>query len=603
MCRLYSGILASCGLALFLGATSSLAAPAVNVATAPDARSVAIGTAATIFVEFVNSGADAATGCSIAKPSGVPIDLSYQTLDAGGAVSGAADTPADIPAGASQRFLVTFTPTAAFEGRVHLRYTCTNFTPFVFEDVNDLFLTASAGDPPDLIAIFSTPSGDGVMRVNAVGGAQAAGGAVVNIGSAGGSATVDVTPTFGAFDGGIGVILNICETDPATGACMASPSPSIQMTVGGVAKTFSVFASANAGIGAPLFPEYIRVSVVFSDPAAAPDAPEGGGVTGMAAINGSIRGRGSVAFTAPATTIANPDISIFAGEYKLRMRDLQFDPNSDFISTGTLNIGSNGEATGIYHRFNTTDGNGNFVGEVNQVFRLEGAFDPAALTFAGEMIFVPDVLRNTPALRGNFVANFDPGRSVRGTYSFTAGADKPEKAQAQGTPSRPQTIPTESTNIQATGMHWLAIQNCAIVRNIPSSKLFDIYLDGVKIGTATMTRNSTSPSDFSFSGSITAAEGTFDISGNLVTPDDQINPFEALDGSRPLVANTLRIKESGGAKNTVLSDELNVKNLGMTNGTLVTDCTATGFMVEFYQRATSANNDNSKSLVLEFRMP
>ncbi len=575
-------------------------APAINVATAPDARSLAIGTTGTIFVEFVNSGDATATNCSIAKPFGTPIDLSYQTLGAGGSPSGTADTPADIPAGTSQRFLVTFTPTAAFEGRIHLRYACDNFTPFVFEDVNDLFLTASAGTPPDLIAIFATPSGDGVMRVDTAGGAQAAGGSVVNIGSGGGSAVVDVTPTFGNFDAGLGVTLSICETDPVTAQCLAPPTDSVQMDVGGVAKTFTVIAVANAGIGAPLFPEYVRVSVVFSDPAAAPDAPDGAGTTQPKAIAGTIRGRASVAYAAPPGTVsATPDQSFFAGEYRLRMRDLVNDPNSDFISVGSLGINADGKAVGIYHRFNVVDGNGNFVGEMDQVFTLEGTFDPAAKTFAGELVFVPDVFLNNPPLRGNFVANFDFGRSVRGTYSFASQGDAPEKSGPSSGLSKPKTLPTSSPNIQATGMNWLAVQNCSIVRNIASDKVFDVYLRGVKVGTTTVTRkDQTGPEAFSFAGMITTAEGDFDISGELVSAENpfETSPFQALDGVRSLKAGRLRIKDAAGTD--ILSDGFTMStNLGL-DGAWITDCTANSLKVNFYQFG-----NNAKSVTLEFRMP
>ncbi len=581
--------------------THALAAPAVNVATAPDARSLAIGTPGTIFVEFVNSGDETAINCRIAKPFGPPIDLAYQALDAGGALTGTADTPADVAAGAAQRFLVTFTATAAFEGRIHLNYRCDNSTPFVFEDVNDLFLTASAGDPPDLIAIFATPSGDGVMRIDTAGGAQAAGGAVVNIGSGGGSAMVDVTPTFGDFDEGLGVTLSICETNPVTAACLAPPTPAITMDVGSTAKTFTVIAVANAGLGAPLFPEYIRISVVFSDPAVAPDDPEGAGAAPPAAINGTIRGRASVAYTAPPGVVsATPDLSFFAGEYKLRMRDLVNDPNSDFISVGSLGINTDGKVVGIYHRFNVVDGNGNFVGEMDQVFTLEGTFDPAAKTFAGEMVFIPDVFLNNPPLRGNFVANFDFGRSVRGTYSFTSQGDKPEKNGTFSGLSRPKTLPTSSANIQATGMNWLAVQNCSIVRNIASDKVFDVYLRGVKVGTTTVTRkDQAGPEAFSFAGMITVAEGDFDISGELATAENpfETSPFLALDGVRDLKAGRLRIKDAAGTE--ILSDGFTMSaNLG-ADGAWVTDCTANSLKVNFLD----VGSNGSKSVTFEFRMP
>jgi len=552
---------------LLLGA-AAVAQPAVNVATAPDARSVAIGTGATIFAEFVNSGDVNATNCQIARPPGVPINLSYQTLTAGGALSGTINTPATVLAGASQRFLVSFTATAAFEGRVRFRFTCDNATPFVFEDVNDLFLTASMGSPPDLIAIFATPSGDGVLRVSEAGGIVAAGGAVVNIGSAGADAMVDVRPTFGDFDEGLGVVLSICETNPVTAACLAPPAPSIMMSVGPMVKTYSVFAIAHAGIGVALFPEYLRVSVIFSDPA-------------IAGINGAVRGRASVAFTSPPATITNTGIEIFAGEYRLRMRDLINDPNSDFISVGELVIDAEGNATGLYHRFNVVDGSGNFVGETDQVFTLEGVFDPVARTFAGELVFVPDFFLNTPPLRGTFVANFDPLRSMRGTYSALS-----DEAPSKG-PAAPATNPTGSPNIQVTGASWLAIRNCGVLRNAPGSKVFDIFQGGVRIGEVTVTRNPENPVDFTYEGTVTNALGMFMLTGSFVDVPKDIN------------FNNIFLTErnyEGSIEITTTIDG----SVYSPNSSLLTRCTATGFTLTTFSQLSI--DLPVVSLSLEFRM-
>ena len=568
---------------LAMGVAGALAQPVVNVATAPDARSVAIGTAATVFVEFVNSGDQTANNCAIAAPFGPPVNMSYQALDGTGALTGAANTPVSIAGGASQRFLLSVTPTAAFEGRIHFNYSCDNFTPFVFEDTNDLFLTASAGNPPDLIAIFATPSGDGILGVNASGGIEAAGGAVVNIGSSGAEASVEVTPTLGDFDPILGVALSICETVPASGACMAPPSPTVMMSVGPVAKTFSVFAIANPDIGAPLFPEYVRISVVFSDPAPAADAPQGGHGTGIAAINGTIRGRASVAYSAPAAAPeagANP----FAGAYLMRFRDLQNDPNSDFISVGELVIDGNNNAQGLYHRFNVLKSDGSLIGELDQVFTLQGVFDANALTFAGELVFQGDVLLGTETFRRNFNAVFDPGRSLRGTLMVAPG-DDPVKTSGSTPGHRPKTIPKFSLNIQGSGFSSVRDKDCEIITSITTSKVFDVFQNNIKIGTMTVTKtnpNDISGRDYKLSGSF----GKVSIAGNIRpeltyrTGPGGINRVF----SRASVID-MDVKDAAG--NAIFQGKKN----------LAADCT--GNSLKYY-----ANNiDDNKALNIEFRVP
>ncbi len=565
-------------------ASSSTAQPLINVATAPDARSVAIGGSATVFAVFVNSGDQTATNCRIAPPffGSPPISLAYQALDVSGNLIGAPFTPTDVPAGASQRFLVTITANAAFEGRLRLFFQCDGLVALVFEDVNDLFFTATVGTPPDLIAIFATPSGDGVFRVDTAGGIAAAGGAVINIGSGGAETPIEVTPTFGSFDGVLGATLSICETDPASGACLAAPTPTVQMSIGGAAKTFSVFVIASDNLGAPLFPEYIRVSVVFSDPAAAPDTPEGAGKSRIVAINGPIRGRGSVAFTSPAPSEASMATNPLAGSYSMRFRDMAFDPTSNFLAKGELIVREDNTAIGIWHRFNATDGNGVALGEVDQVFTLEGTFDSINSTYAGELIFVPDLQFNTPPLRGTFVANFDPGRGMRGTYGVTTpSAEKPSGGQM----ARPQDE-SDSPNIEATGMGFDRDRTCSIVNNI-INKSFDVYINDVKVGSVTITLDIIGD-DFTINGNITVSlngvEESVAITGTISPPTQG---FLAPTEFRTNIDLT---RESP----PLLFD---------TDFGEVTSCTANGFKVGAIDRGDSAAPDDDVSLFMEFRMP
>jgi hypothetical protein len=106
--------------------------------------------------------------------------------------------------------------------------------------LNTFLLSASVIEPPDLVAIGATPSQDGVLRIPGPSGIQAFGTAAVNIGSSG-----EITAT--ADTGGISLplILSLCQTNPATGACLAPPSPISQgMVVTNQSVTYAVFAQA-----------------------------------------------------------------------------------------------------------------------------------------------------------------------------------------------------------------------------------------------------------------------------------------------------------------------------------------------------------------------
>jgi hypothetical protein len=58
--------------------------------------------------------------------------------------------------------------------------------------------------------------------------------------------------------------LNVCQTNPTTGACLAAPSPTVSTTINaGATPTFGIFATANAQI--PFAPGTSRIFVRFKD--------------------------------------------------------------------------------------------------------------------------------------------------------------------------------------------------------------------------------------------------------------------------------------------------------------------------------------------------
>lgn len=405
-------------LAIALGFSSAAeAALQIEAATLPDARSVSIGSPATYFASIVNSGEETATNCSISRAGtdGSPTTVSYQTTDSGNALTGTPDTPATIEAGATQNFVVSVTPSSAWDGPVALTFTCDNATALGRPGVNDVYLNASTGSPPDLITILATPSADGVLRIASTDAAAAAGGAVINIGSGGGSTDVTATPRLIGFEDSLGIEVTICETNPSTGTCLAPRAASVDMSVGSTASTFSVFARSGSNAGIPFYPDVLRLTVEFTDRAASADAPGG-----ILATGGPVRGRSSAAITSPMAPLDENVVAL--GVYSVQFRDEINDPNGNFIVRGTLAIGDDGIGYGTFRR------NDRFP-EITQVIRVDGTHTPNSSgggSFSGRFRFLDDAATRTHGeIAGDLTFNYDAYRGFRGVFSADPASDEP----------------------------------------------------------------------------------------------------------------------------------------------------------------------------------
>jgi probable HAF family extracellular repeat protein len=231
-------------------------------AVLPASRSVRVGCTATAFATIINAGAAAASGCAIAPLGGLPLNFLYQTTNpTTNALTGTANTPIDIAAGAAQSFLIALTPTAAFSAtNVNFSFACANAAAAPTQTgLNTLLLSASTSPVPDVVALAA--SGDpGIVDIPGTNGTGVFAVATVNLGA-------DATITASAHTGtaSLPVTLSICETVPATGACMASPAASVSTDIQpNATPTFGIFA---AGGGAITFdPANNRVFVQFADP-------------------------------------------------------------------------------------------------------------------------------------------------------------------------------------------------------------------------------------------------------------------------------------------------------------------------------------------------
>jgi hypothetical protein len=231
-------------------------------AVLPASRSAVVGTPVTAFATIINSGNNTAPACSIVPSGGLPINFVYRTTNpATNAVTGTANTPADIAAGGSQSFVIAATPTAAFAPvQAGFDFACSNIAAApVFAGLDTLLLSASTSPVPDVVALAATGTNDGVLHIPGGAGSNAFAVATVNVGISGAiiaSANTDAVS--------LPLALSLCQTDPSTGQCTSSIGSSVSTTINqNATPTFAIFATASGTI--PFVPQTNRVFVQFTD--------------------------------------------------------------------------------------------------------------------------------------------------------------------------------------------------------------------------------------------------------------------------------------------------------------------------------------------------
>jgi hypothetical protein len=230
-------------------------------AVLPESRSVQVGSPATAFATIVNAGGSTATSCGIAPNSPLPLSFVYRTTNpATNALTGTPNTPVDIPAGASQSFVVGLTPPAAL-GPVYTNFAffCANANVAPQSDGIDALLLSSSTTPtPDIVALAA--SGDpGTVDIPGTTGTGVFAVATVNVGAAD---TIKANADTGGVT--LPISIDLCQTVPSTGACMATPAPTVATTINpGGTPTFGIFVSGNGTV--PFDPANNRVFVRFMD--------------------------------------------------------------------------------------------------------------------------------------------------------------------------------------------------------------------------------------------------------------------------------------------------------------------------------------------------
>jgi hypothetical protein len=228
----------------------------------PSSRSVAVGGLATAFATVLNGGSRTAMGVGLSLATPLLGTFSYQTTDPNtNAVTGTPNTPADIPAGGSQTYVVSITPSATFSGNdVRFAFAGSNTFPVPpLNGVSTLTLTASASPGPDIVALAATTTPSLTAVIPGSNGSVAFAVASANVAAAGSIAVA-------ANKGNLPIAVLVCETD-STGSCGgSSPAPSLTTNIGaGETPTFSFFVQGQGFV--PFDPATNRVFVTFTDTA------------------------------------------------------------------------------------------------------------------------------------------------------------------------------------------------------------------------------------------------------------------------------------------------------------------------------------------------
>jgi len=256
-------------------------APRVVSSVLPITRSVTNGSPATAFATIINPAAtgSTATACGLRLAGATAGQFSYQTTTGANALTGTVNTPIDIAAGAAQNFLFSVTSAADFIDGVG--------TPGFYPSANnesDLFIEAFCGNrrsaeyrlglnsltfrsttvaTADVVALAATlPAAPGYVVVPTT--TPFVGVFSVAVSNVGTSGSIVVSADTGGRTLAIAT-LEICQTDPGTGACTTPRAATQTLTIGAAATaTFGIFVR---GTGAAIAndPARNRVFVRFTE--------------------------------------------------------------------------------------------------------------------------------------------------------------------------------------------------------------------------------------------------------------------------------------------------------------------------------------------------
>jgi len=222
----------------------------------PGSRSVQVDDRATVFASVINAAADEVSGCTIEPLTAIDASFEYQPTDAANLPVGQPDRPFSIAAGSAQNLVLTFEADDDFSStEVFLEYKCDEGPAAVsIQGVNTLLLSADDSPVADVIGLTTVvdlETQQGENGLFAVGSA--------NVGAGG-----EITVTVDDGDASLPLQLLLCETDSASGVCLATPAQSVTLNYAAAStRSFAVFVTALGRVENN--PAVNRVFVRFSD--------------------------------------------------------------------------------------------------------------------------------------------------------------------------------------------------------------------------------------------------------------------------------------------------------------------------------------------------
>ena len=230
-------------------------------AVLPSSRSVPVNSTATVFATMINpSPTITARACHIELDSPLAIDFQYRSSDpTTNSVAGEADSAFDVAPTEFASFVLSLTPTESFTlTEIAFVFNCENTgTAPVIMGLNTLQLASSAEPVADVVAIALTPTADGIARM----GVEEFGAYVVATSNLGAAAEITAAPATAPWFNGETLI---CETNTATGACLAAATASITTTMrANSTHSFALFVRSNEPI--TLDPARYRQVIEFTD--------------------------------------------------------------------------------------------------------------------------------------------------------------------------------------------------------------------------------------------------------------------------------------------------------------------------------------------------
>ncbi|MEE2525452.1 S8 family serine peptidase [Hyphobacterium sp. HN65] len=249
----------------------------------PTVRTGQVGQPTTAFATVINPAGPGVAGenCRIDPPFGFNGDWTYQTTDpATNTPTGQPNTPVTIPPGGAQTFILSLTPSTIQPSKPStiLRpiFRCdTVVAAGSVADLNTLRFSADDFRNVDIAAVAATIGNSGAVEVPLNGG-SAFSMALRNVGLDGenlqmlylvnGRSAHNAEGTPEPISAQMPLRVLACETNPATGQCLAPPSqmrPQFSLANGQV-RTFSFFVQGQ-GIDVANAPDANRITVFVTD--------------------------------------------------------------------------------------------------------------------------------------------------------------------------------------------------------------------------------------------------------------------------------------------------------------------------------------------------